>query len=122
MDELQGFDIRYTYITDTPYLRGWLNNPQVQKWFPVSEEKEIDDAVQCWIGFSRYSSSLTATINGCSLRHWYFIFNALSESCSPMPLQTGCRSKISEKRDWILSSEKFKALGKKLFSSGANEY
>lgn len=64
MQELQGFDIRYTYITDTPYLRKWLNDPQVQKWFPVSEEKEIDDAVQCWIGFSRYSSSLTATING----------------------------------------------------------
>jgi putative acetyltransferase len=64
MQEPAGLDIRYTYVTDTPYLRQWLENPEVQKWFPVSEEKEITDCVQCWIGFSRYSSSITATING----------------------------------------------------------
>ncbi len=64
MQEPAGLDIRYTYVTDTPYLRQWLEVPSVQKWFPVSEEREITDCVQCWIGFSRYSSSLTATING----------------------------------------------------------
>jgi RimJ/RimL family protein N-acetyltransferase len=64
MQELPGLDIRYTYVTDTPYLRDWLLKPDVQKWFPVSEEREIEDAVQCWIGFSRYSSSITATLNG----------------------------------------------------------
>lgn len=64
MQEPPGLDIRYTYVTDTPYLRQWLNHPGVQKWFPVSEEREIEDAVQCWIGFSRYSSSITATLNG----------------------------------------------------------
>jgi RimJ/RimL family protein N-acetyltransferase len=64
MVDISGFDIRYTYVTDTPYLRDWLHHPDVQKWFPVSEEREIEDAIQCWIGFSRYSSSLTATLNG----------------------------------------------------------
>jgi RimJ/RimL family protein N-acetyltransferase len=64
MEEPPGLDIRYTYVTDTPYLRQWLEVPDVQKWFPVSEEQEIADCVQCWIGFSRYSSSLTATLNG----------------------------------------------------------
>jgi putative acetyltransferase len=64
MSEIPGFDIRYTYVTDTPYLRDWLSNPEVHRWFPVCEQKEIDDAVQCWIGFSRYSSSITATVNG----------------------------------------------------------
>jgi RimJ/RimL family protein N-acetyltransferase len=64
MADLPGLDIRYTYVSDTPYLRDWLLKPEVQKWFPVSEEREIEDAVQCWIGFSRYSSSLTATLNG----------------------------------------------------------
>ena len=62
--EPAGLDIRYTYVTDTSYLRQWLEMPQVQKWFPVSEEKEIEDAVQCWIGFSRYSCSLTAVLDG----------------------------------------------------------
>ena len=64
MAEITGLDLRYTFVTDTPYLRSWLHHPDVQKWFPVSTEREIDDAVQCWIGFSRYSSSLTATVNG----------------------------------------------------------
>ena len=64
MEELPGLDIRYTYVTDLPYLRQWLLDPKVQKWFPVSEEREIEDCVQCWIGFSRYSSSITATVDG----------------------------------------------------------
>lgn len=63
MTDLPGFDIRYTYVTDTPRLREWLLDKDVQKWFPVSTEREIEDAVQCWIGFSRYSSSITATLN-----------------------------------------------------------
>ncbi len=58
------FDIRYTHLTDGPHLRDWLLLPEVQRWFPVSEEKEINDAVQCWVGFCRYNSSLTATIEG----------------------------------------------------------
>ena len=60
---MEGLDIRYTFVTDMPYLRDWLLHPEVQKWFPVSQEKELEDAIQCWIGFSRYSSSLTATID-----------------------------------------------------------
>jgi RimJ/RimL family protein N-acetyltransferase len=63
MVAIPGFDIRYTYLTDTPHLREWLLTPGMLHWFPMSEEKEIEDAIQCWMGFSRYSSSLTATIN-----------------------------------------------------------
>jgi RimJ/RimL family protein N-acetyltransferase len=64
MAELPGYDIRYTYVSDMPYLRDWLNHPDTLHWFPMDQEKEIEDAVQCWIGFSRYSSSLTATMDG----------------------------------------------------------
>lgn len=63
MSEIPGYDIRYTYLTDTSYLREWVNAPGMLHWFPISEEKEVEDAIQCWMGFSRYSSSLTATIN-----------------------------------------------------------
>ena len=62
-NEAVGFDIRYTYLSDAPFLRKWLHFPEVQHWFPVVEEKEIEDSVQCWIGFSRYSSSITATLD-----------------------------------------------------------
>ncbi len=60
---MDSVDIRYTFVTDASYLRQWLYQPDVLKWFPVSTEKEIDDAIQCWIGFCRYSCSLTATID-----------------------------------------------------------
>ena len=63
-NEPVGLDVRYSVLADAPYLKEWLVHPEIQRWFPVSEEKEIEDAVQCWIGFSRFSSSLTATLDG----------------------------------------------------------
>jgi GNAT superfamily N-acetyltransferase len=33
------------------------------EWFPMTTEKEIEDALQCWIGFCRWSCSVTATVN-----------------------------------------------------------
>ncbi len=63
MSEIAGFDIRYTYLTDMSYLRQWVLSPGMLKWFPMGSEKEIEDALQCWMGFCRWSASLTATIN-----------------------------------------------------------
>lgn len=63
MSDIPNFDIRYTYVTDITYLRQWVWSEGMLQWFPMSTEKEVEDAIQCWIGFSRWSSSLTATIN-----------------------------------------------------------
>lgn len=56
-------DIRYTYITDISYLREWILVPEVKQWFPMTTETEIEDSLQCWIGFSRWNASLTLTVN-----------------------------------------------------------
>lgn len=64
MVDLPEFDLRYTHVNDLPYLREWVTNPDILHWFPMSEPKEIEDALQCWIGFSRYNCSLTAVSNG----------------------------------------------------------
>lgn len=61
--EPENFNIRYTYVTDITYLKDWLMQPSVLQWFPMTTEKEVDDAAQCWMGFCRYSASLTATVN-----------------------------------------------------------
>lgn len=63
MANIPGFDLRYTYVTDISYLRTWLQAPGMLHWFPMQEEKELEDAIACWIGFARYSASLTATID-----------------------------------------------------------
>lgn len=57
-------DIRYTHITDEAYLRSWLMNPKLQHFLSVSNEQEINNTLQCWLGFCRYKASLTATLNG----------------------------------------------------------
>jgi RimJ/RimL family protein N-acetyltransferase len=61
MVDCSKYDIRYSQEADLPYLTRWVDNPSILKWFPMSTAKEVEDALRCWIGFSRFKSSLTAT-------------------------------------------------------------
>lgn len=61
---LDDLDIRYTAMEDAPYLKKWLCDPTVGRWFPMADEVEINDAVARWIGFARYQCSLTAVMDG----------------------------------------------------------
>lgn len=56
-------DVRYSYITDTIYLKKWLMAPDILHWFPFVTEKEIEGAIQGWMGMTRFNATLTATIN-----------------------------------------------------------
>jgi putative acetyltransferase len=55
---------RFTEMSDAKYLKQWLHEPGVLRWFPMYDEVEIDDAVQRWVSFSRYRCSLTAVRDG----------------------------------------------------------
>jgi len=61
---LAGLDMRFTELSDAPYLKTWLMDTSVGRWFPMDDPVEIDDAVNRWISFCRYRCSLTATYNG----------------------------------------------------------
>lgn len=63
-NKIDGFDIRYTEPSDGKYLKEWLLDPTVGRWFPMADELEVEDATGRWVGFCRYKCSLTATING----------------------------------------------------------
>jgi len=65
--------IRYTELGDAKYLKKWLMEPGVSRWFPMYDEVEIDDAVGRWISFCRYKCSLTAVLDGepCGLTTLY---------------------------------------------------
>jgi RimJ/RimL family protein N-acetyltransferase len=56
--------IRYTTDDDAPFLREWLAEPGVLRWFPVVDAPEIEDTIQRWIGFGKYKCSLTAEWDG----------------------------------------------------------
>lgn len=62
--EETGYDIRYSELEDEKFVIEWLKDPEVRKWFPPTEEKEIDPFVRNWVGFSRHKSSLTAVYQG----------------------------------------------------------
>ncbi|HRD54904.1 MAG TPA: GNAT family N-acetyltransferase [Parachlamydiaceae bacterium] len=62
-NNIPGFDIRYTELSDGKHLREWLLDRTVGRWFPMADELEVDDAAGRWIGFCRYKCSLTATID-----------------------------------------------------------
>jgi putative acetyltransferase len=77
-------DIRYSDLSDGRYLKEWLLEPGVTRWFPVHDNAEIDDAVQRWIGFSRYKCSLTAVKDGvpCGIATLYLQpYRKLAHQC-----------------------------------------
>jgi ribosomal protein S18 acetylase RimI-like enzyme len=64
LPEVKGLELRYTVQEDAKALHDWLMEPGILKAFPMVDEAEVEDSVKHWIGFSRYRSSLTATIEG----------------------------------------------------------
>jgi len=60
---MKELEIRYSEAADGKVLLQWLNDETVNKWFPPTGEKEINLFAANWISFTKYSSSLTATLN-----------------------------------------------------------
>jgi putative acetyltransferase len=62
-NKIPGFDIRYTEVSDAKYLKQWLMDPTIGRWFPMFDELEVEDAASRWVGFSKYKCSITAMID-----------------------------------------------------------
>lgn len=79
-----GVEIRYTLPEDAKYLKVWLMEPSVMRWFPMEDEVEIDDAVMRWIAFHRYKCSLTILKDGvpCGIATLYLQpYRKLAHQC-----------------------------------------
>jgi len=79
-----GVEIRYTEPDDAKYLKAWLMDPSVMRWFPMEDEVEIDDAVMRWIAFYRYKCTLTITKDGvpCGIATLYLQpYRRLAHQC-----------------------------------------
>lgn len=61
---IPGLELRYTILEDAEPLKEWLQEPGILRGFPMQDPPEVEDSVKHWIGFSKYKSSLTATLNG----------------------------------------------------------
>lgn len=64
---------RLTQPEDAPRLTQWLMDPDILRWFPMENLREVEDAVRVWVGYSRMSSGLTAEWKGepCAMANLY---------------------------------------------------
>lgn len=89
--------IRYTEPGDAKYLKEWLSDPEVMRWFPMANEAEINDAVARWIGFCKFKCSLTAEIDDipCGISTLYLQpYKKLAHQCEfGIIIGTGNRGK-----------------------------
>ncbi len=79
-----GLEIRYTATEDGKFLREWLLDPEITRWFPMDTEEEVDDAVQRWIAFYKYKCSWTAVYQGvpCGITTLYLQpYRKLAHQC-----------------------------------------
>ncbi|MCB1149071.1 MAG: GNAT family N-acetyltransferase [Chlamydiia bacterium] len=60
----EGLEIRHTEPGDAKYLREWLLDPEIGRWFPMDTVEEVDDAVERWISFHKWKCSWTAVMHG----------------------------------------------------------
>ena len=80
-DELK---IRLMKLEDAPYLTEWLSDPTILCWFPMFDQREIEDAVRIWVGYSRIESGLTAEYRGepCGMANLYIQpYEKLQHTC-----------------------------------------
>ncbi len=83
-DRPDNIKIRFTLEEDAPLLKRWLSDPQILRWFPMCDEREIDDAVRIWVSYSKIQACLTALWDGvpCGMANLYIqSFKKLSHTC-----------------------------------------
>lgn len=70
---MKELSFRATEMEDAPFLHKWLSDPKILQWFPMIDEREIEDAVRIWIGYSKIGAGITALFQGepCALANLY---------------------------------------------------
>lgn len=69
---------------DAPYLTRWLSDPEILIWYPMCNEREIEDSVRIWLGYAKMKSAITVLWEGvpCAMALLYLQpFKKLSHQC-----------------------------------------
>jgi ribosomal protein S18 acetylase RimI-like enzyme len=84
MTKANQISVRVTDPKDADLLKSWLMQPGVLRWFPMFDEREVEDAVKIWVGYSKYEACFTAEWNGepCGMANLYLQpYKKLSHQC-----------------------------------------
>ena|SRR3990167_2299828 len=55
---------RFSEDGDESYLKEWMSDPQIFRWFPMDGEKEVDYSVRIWIDCAKRGQGITALWDG----------------------------------------------------------
>jgi len=83
-EKFAGLEVRYTEPSDAYSLKEWLFDWDGGRWFPISGDLELNDAVVRWISFSRYHCSITVLKEGvpCGIATLYLQpYDKLAHQC-----------------------------------------
>jgi len=66
-------EFRPSDIHDLPFLKRWLMEGEILKWFPMCDEKEIDDSIRIWNGYTKIGAAITVECDGviCGMANLY---------------------------------------------------
>lgn len=66
-------EFRATDIHDLPFLKRWLLTGEILKWFPMCNEKEVDDSIRIWSGYAKIGAAITVECEGviCGMANLY---------------------------------------------------
>ncbi len=54
------FSVRLTAQEEAVHLIQWLSDPMVLSWFPMNNQREVEDAVRLWMNYASQGAALTA--------------------------------------------------------------
>ena len=75
---------RFAEESDFQLLVQWLGQPGVLRWFPLHDQREIEDASRIWMGNSLHHAVLTALLDGvpCGIATLYLQpYRKLAHQC-----------------------------------------
>lgn len=56
--------VRSSREDEAPQVAAWVADPSALKWFPMTDQREIDDAIRIWAGYAKRGASFTAEYDG----------------------------------------------------------
>ena len=69
---------------DAPHLKSWLMEPGILRWFPMFDEREVDDSVRIWVSYAKLEACFTAEWEGepCGMANYYLQpYKKLAHQC-----------------------------------------
>ncbi len=56
--------VRATEHSDAKCLKHWLQEPGILDFFPIDNERELDDTLRIWMSYGAKGATLTADVDG----------------------------------------------------------